>query len=181
MHHATRLDPFDKLRVTATIPERAQPRSLDGYLEVMTRAVFQAGVSWAMIAQRWDAFRRAFCDFDARRVAAFDDIDIERALEERILRSPKKVRATIANAQALLAADQEFDGFNNYLRSFPSYEALCADMRKRFKFMGAMNVWYFLFRVGEPVPNFEEWVQTIPGEHPRMKEMVERARREGTI
>jgi hypothetical protein len=37
-------------------------------------------------------------------------------------------------------------------------------------------VWYFLFRVGEPVPRFETWVQTIPGDHPRMREMVERAR-----
>ncbi len=154
---------------------------MDGYLEVMTRAVFQAGVSWAMIAQRWDAFRRAFCDFDVQRVAAFDDVDIDRALAERILRSPKKVRATIANAQTILSLEKDYAGFKNYLRSFRSYDGLCADIRKRFKFMGAMNVWYFLFRVGEPVPNFEEWVKTIPGDHPRMQEMVERARREGTL
>jgi len=167
--------------VTSTIPERAQPHSLDGYLEVMTRAVFQAGVSWAMIAQRWDAFRRAFHDFDIERVAAFDDLDVEQALQERILRSPKKVRATIANAQTILALDKEYGGLRNYLNAFASFDALSTDMRKRFKFMGAMNVWYFLFRVGEPVPQFEQWVQTIPGDHPRMKEMVERAQREGTL
>ena len=167
--------------MTSTIPERAEPRSLDGYLEVMTRAVFQAGVSWAMIAQRWEAFRRAFSDFDVGRVATFDDVDIDRALQENILRSPKKVRATIANAQTILALDQQYGAFKAYLHAFPNYDELCADIRKRFKFMGAMNVWYFLFRVGEDVPPFEEWVKTIPGDHPRMQEMVERARREGTL
>ena len=43
--------------------------------------------------------------------------------------------------------------------------------------MGDMNVWYFLFRTGEAVPPFESWVKTIRGEHPRMREMVERARK----
>lgn len=165
--------------MTATIPDRAEPRSLDGYLEVMTRAVFQAGVSWAMIAQRWNHFRGVFYEFDVARVAAFGEADIERALQANILRSPKKVRATIANAQALLALDQQYVGFRNYLRSFASYDGLSADFRKRFKFMGPMNVWYFLFRVGENVPPFAEWVQTIPGDHPRMREMVEKARAAG--
>nr|MDQ2664369.1 hypothetical protein [Candidatus Eremiobacteraeota bacterium] len=63
---------------------------------------------------------------------------------------------------------------------FESYDALAVDFRKRFKFMGEMNVWYFLFRVREPVPTFERWVQTIRGDHPRMAEMVERARALGT-
>jgi hypothetical protein len=45
--------------------------------------------------------------------------------------------------------------------------------------MGDMNVWYFLFRTGERVPAFESWVQTIRGDHPRMREMVERARLQG--
>ncbi len=53
------------------------------------------------------------------------------------------------------------------------------DFKKRFAFMGEMNVWYFLFRTGEAVPRFESWVETIPGEHPRMREMVERARAAG--
>jgi len=164
-----------------TIPARAKPRSLDDYLEVMTRAVFQAGVRWSMIAARWEDYRRAFYDFRTDRVAAFDDLDVQRALQEQILRSPKKVRATVANAQTLLILDKEYNGFKNYLRSFSSYDRLCADFHERFKFMGPMNVWYFLFRVGEEVPQFEQWVETIPGDHPRMREMVEKARHEGTL
>jgi len=45
--------------------------------------------------------------------------------------------------------------------------------------MGEMNAWYFLFRIGEAVPTFEAWVTTIPGEHPRMREMVALARSQG--
>jgi hypothetical protein len=80
----------------------------------------------------------------------------------------------------ILELDRKRGGFANYLRSFADYATLTADVKKRFKFMGDMNVWYFLFRVHEPVPRFEHWVKTIPGEHPRMKEMVEKARAAGT-
>ncbi len=166
--------------MTDTIPEVIVPRSDADYLEVMTRAVFQAGVRWQQIAERWDAYRTAFAGFDPAQVAAYDDLDIERVLATPgILRMPKKVRATIANARALLEAAREHDGFANYLRSFDSYESLAKDLNRRFSLMGPMNVWYFLFRTGEPVPRFEAWVQTIRGEHPRMREMVEVARRQG--
>jgi hypothetical protein len=95
------------------------------------------------------------------------------------LRSARKVRATIANAAAIVEADRTHGAFGKYLRSFPDYATLAADFKRRFKFMGDMNVWYFLFRVHEPVPRFEHWVKTIPGDHPRMKEMVEQARSAG--
>ncbi|MGC1381052.1 MAG: DNA-3-methyladenine glycosylase I [Candidatus Baltobacteraceae bacterium] len=163
-----------------TIPEVVDPASLADYLEVMTRAVFQAGVSWKQIAEHWEAYATAFARFDPNRVAAYDEIDLVRVLETPgILRMPRKIRATIRNAAALLEADRAYGGFANYLRSFASYAALAKDFKKRFAFMGEMNVWYFLFRVGEPVPPFESWVQMIPGEHPRMREMVERARAVG--
>lgn len=164
------------------IPERILAPSLNDYLEVMTRAVFQAGVSWAMIASKWDDFRRAFFDFDISRVAAFDEGDIERLMaHENILHSTKKIRATIQNAQTILELERSHKGFVNYLRSFANYTAFEKDFRKRFKFMGEMNVWYFRFRVGEDVPAFEQWLPTIQGDHPRMREMVELARANGTF
>jgi len=166
--------------VAATIPDVIEPASLADYLELMTRAVFQAGVRWKQIADPRDAYREAFAGFDPQRIAAYDEIDVERVLATPgILRTPKKVRATVANAAALLQTDREYGGFANYLASFDSYEALAKDFKKRFKFMGDMNVWYFLFRAGRPVPRFESWVTTIPGEHPRMREMVEQARSQG--
>ena len=163
-----------------TIPNVIEPASLADYLEVIARAVFQAGVSWKQIAEHWDAYRRAFDAFDPARVAAYDELDVERVLATAgVLRSPRKVRATIADAKALLEAAREHDGFVQYLRSFDSYEALAKDFKRRFKLMGNMNVWYFLFRVGEPVPRFDSWVQSIAGDHPRMREMVDRARHQG--
>ncbi len=164
----------------ALIPEVVKPDSLAGYFEVMTRAVFQAGVSWRQIADHWQAYREAFASFDPVQVAAYDDVDIDRVLATPgILRMPRKVRATIANAAMLLETDREYHEFSTYLRSFDSYAGLAKDFKKRFTFMGDMNVWYFLFRVGEPVPRFEHWVQTIRGEHPRMREMVDLARSAG--
>ena len=135
-----------------------------------------------MIAAKWDGFREAFYNFDVARVAAFDEGDVARlCADENILRSPKKIRATIKNAQTILELDGAHDGFAKYLRSFPDYATFAKDFRKRFKFMGDMNVWYFRFRIGEDVPNFEQWLPTIEGEHPRMKEMVAKARAEGTF
>jgi DNA-3-methyladenine glycosylase I len=163
-----------------TIPDVIEPIAPADYFEVMTRAVFQAGVSWKQIAGAWDAYREAFANFDPARVAAYDDLDVERVLATPgVLRMPRKVRATIANAQALIAVAAEYGSIAEYLRCFDSYPALAEDMKKRFTLMGDMNVWYFLFRTGHPVPRFEEWVTTIRGEHPRMREMVERAREAG--
>jgi DNA-3-methyladenine glycosylase I len=146
----------------------------------MTRAVFQAGVSWKQIAAHWPAYRAAFADFDPARVALYDDLDIERVLAvPGILRMPRKVRATVANAKALLEVEREHGSIDNYLRSFESYKTLAKDIKARFALMGDMNVWYFLFRTGTAVPPFETWVATIRGDHPRMREMVQRAREQG--
>jgi DNA-3-methyladenine glycosylase I len=163
-----------------SVPEVIQPSSTADYLRVMTRAVFQAGVKWKQIADHWDAYETAFAGFDPAQVARFDDLDVDRILETPgILRMRRKVRATIENAKALLQTQSEFGGIANYLRSYASYADLAKDFKKRFTFMGDMNVWYFLFRVGERVPRFESWVETIPGDHPRMREMVDRARAAG--
>jgi len=162
------------------IPEVIEHPTPAQILEIITRAVFQAGVKWSQIAEHWDAYRQAFANFDPPQVAAFDSIDAERILaQDGVLRVPRKVKATIANAAALVAIEREFGGFHAYVRSFTAYAPLAKDMRKRFAFLGDMNVWYVLFRCGEPVPRFEPWVKTIPGTHPRMREMVELARARG--
>ena len=166
--------------MTTAIPEIVSDPSPAQILEILTRAVFQAGVKWSQIAQHWDAYRLAFADFDPAQVAAFDSIDAERILaQDGVLRVPRKVKATIANAEALLAIERAFGSFHAYVASFSGYPPLAKDMKKRFAFLGDMNVWYVLFRCGESVPRFESWVKTIPGAHPRMREMVELARARG--
>jgi hypothetical protein len=51
-------------------------------------------------------------------------------------------------------------------------------LKRRFHFLGELSVYYLLFLVGEDVPPFEEWERRVPGDHPRMREMVALARSE---
>src|SRR5215210_5408865 len=125
------------------VPRRINPSSLNDYLEVMTIGVFQAGVSWALVEGKWDGFRRAFKKFDVQKVAAFTADDIDRLTEdESILLSCKKIAATVKNAQTMLELDARPGGFKKYLRSFDSYDQLSADLRKKFKFVGELTVYY---------------------------------------
>jgi 3-methyladenine DNA glycosylase Tag len=162
------------------IPERALPESLAGYLAVMSRAIFQAGLSWKLIESKWDAYLRLFDGFDPVRVAHYGDADVERIMTDGgVVRTRKKIVATIENARTMLRLDGEHAGFAKYLRSFADYDALAADLRAQFAFLGPLSVYYFTFLVGERVPRFEEWEQTVTGDHPRMREMIARARYDG--
>ena len=57
-------------------PEQIEAASLADYLDVMTRAVFQTGLSWRVIEAKWPGFREAFFSFDPKRVAAFTQEDM---------------------------------------------------------------------------------------------------------
>lgn len=157
------------------IPDKIVPTKLGDYLEIMTIAVFQAGMNWALIQNKWNSFRVAFANFDPGAVSKFKQSDIDRLMEDSgIIRSEKKIRGTIENARLMLELESEFGSFQKYLRSFETYEELSADIQTRFNFVGELSVYYLLFRVGEPVPPFEKWSTTIEGHHPRMREMVEK-------
>ncbi len=162
------------------IPERIEHPRLSDYLAVMSRAIFQAGLSWKMIESKWDAYLRLFGGFDAERVASFDETDVERILADGgIVRTRKKMVATIANARTLLALDREYEGFERYLSSFASYDELATDLHARFKFLGPLSIYYFVFLTVGRVPRFEDWEGTVPGDHPRMREMIAHARATG--
>ena len=77
--------------------------------ERMSLEAFQSGLSWAIILRKRDRFREVFHDFDPEKVAAFDDADIQRLLEDAgIVRNRLKIEATISNARTLLALDGSF-------------------------------------------------------------------------
>lgn len=161
----------------ADIHTRFQPRALADYLAVMSRAVFQAGLSWAHIDRQWERLAAAFGGFDPATIAKYRPEDVARiGRTPGIVHSERKVRATIHNAQTMLQLDKRFGGFARYLRSFSSYEAVSADIKERFAFVGDVSVYYFLFRVGEKVPSFVRWAKTVKGEHPRIREMASAAK-----
>jgi DNA-3-methyladenine glycosylase I len=61
---------------------------------------FQAGLSWITILRRRPTFRTAFAGFDIDAVAAFDERDVERLMNDPgIIRNRAKVEATISNAR----------------------------------------------------------------------------------
>lgn len=154
-------------------PEKIHASEPGQYLEIMTRAAFQAGLSWQQIDGKWDNFRKAFRDFDCLKVAEMTEDDVERlAQDEGIIRSRAKIQGTIDNARSLLELERTYGSVRSYMRSFGSYKELSADLQKRFKHLGELSVYYLLFLVGEDVPPFEEWSKTVAGKHPRMKEMV---------
>jgi 3-methyladenine DNA glycosylase/8-oxoguanine DNA glycosylase len=156
-----------------TVHNRIATPSLSDYLAVMSRAVFQAGLSWAAIDRQWVALCDAFGGFDPSRVARYRDEDIRRIMAHPgILHSERKIRATVANAQALLELDRAHGGLRTYLRSHGSYGELTADLRAHFKNVGDISAYYFLYRVGEDVPAFGRWIKTVEGDHPRIREMV---------
>src|SRR6516164_137733 len=141
------------------IPLKITPRDLSDYLAVMSKAVFQAGVSWRAIDARWDEFESAFEKFVPEKVARFDEHKIQELLSNtKLLKTESKIRATIQNAVTLIKLDTKYDGYRNYLQSFPSYDHLAKDLCKNFGQVGPLSAYYFLFRVGEPVPDFTAWV-----------------------
>jgi DNA-3-methyladenine glycosylase I len=73
------------------------------HLERLTLEAFQSGLSWRTILLKRPAFREAFDDFDADRVAAYDASDVERLMSDAaIVRNLAKVNAAITNARATL-------------------------------------------------------------------------------
>jgi hypothetical protein len=143
---------------TGSPPEQITPRSLDDYLEVMSKAVFQSGMSWKVVEAKWPGTREAFHDFNVAEVAAFDDQEIDALTQDtRVIRNYRKLNAIVSNAQKMRALDEEYDGFVNYLRVHGDFDATLAAIRKDFKFMGPTGIYYFLYVVGEEVPPHEEF------------------------
>ena len=116
----------------------------------------QAGLSWITILRRREGYRKAFADFDVKKIAAFTDSDVERRMQDTgIIRNRLKVLSAITNAQKFIEVQNEFSSFDKYLYSFmpdgkpivnhtniipastPISDAISKDMKKRgFKFFG---------------------------------------------
>jgi hypothetical protein len=163
---------------TDRIPRVVPNPTLQDHLAIMTRAVFQAGLSWAMIDLHWEDYQRAFDGFDVVKVAGYDDADVERLMRAGgVVHSRPKIAGTVRNARALLDLEREFGSIASYQQSFASYDALRRDTRKRFAYLGDLNTYYWVFRTGGAVPDLEEWMKGQERDHPRMREMVQLAKR----
>ena len=141
------------------IPPRQRPAHDSGYLEQMTKSVFQAGFSWKVVRDKWPNFQRAFEGFDIDRVAAYDARDVDGLLADAaIVRNGRKIEATVYNAQVMQQLIAEHGSFHRYLRSMDDldYPSRRRELRQRFKHLGPTGIFTFLWCVDESVPSWED-------------------------
>ena len=79
----------------------------------------QAGLSWSTVLNKRDGYRKAFDNFDAEKIARYDDKKINGLLANPdIIRNKLKINATVINAQAFLNVQQAFGSFDDYIWLF---------------------------------------------------------------
>jgi DNA-3-methyladenine glycosylase I len=142
-------------------PKKIKPAKLADYLETMSKAVFQTGISWRVVETKWPGTMDAFKGFEPAVVARFNAGDVDNLVaDSRIIRNRRKIEGIIENAQRMLELEREYGSFKKYLRSFRSYNDLEKDLKRQFRFVGETGIYYFLWVVGEKVPPWEEWNKT---------------------
>ncbi len=112
----------------------------DALFEVMCLQVFQAGLTWKMILDKRDAFRRAFAGWKIDAVAALGPDDVERLRQDGgIIRNRLKIEAVIENARRAQSLRDEHGSFCQWFYhglEGEEYPALARELRRTFKFMG---------------------------------------------
>jgi DNA-3-methyladenine glycosylase I len=130
----------------------------------------QAGLSWSTILNKRDNYRKAFDNFDARRIARYTDKKIARLLADAgIVRNRLKISATVQNAKAFLAVQREFGSFDGYIWRFvggrpkqnrrrnmygvpastPASDGMSKDLIERgFKFVGSTICYAYMQATG---------------------------------
>lgn len=143
-----------------TPPAKIVPQSLNDYLEIMTKSVFQSGMSWKVVESKWPGIREALHNFDVFEVANLDEQDIDSLVQDtRVIRNRRKLNAIVHNAQKILQLDKEHGSFQRYLRSHGEFDATLKAIRKDFKFMGPTGIYVFLYVTGEAVIPHEEFTE----------------------
>ncbi|WP_324719843.1 DNA-3-methyladenine glycosylase I [Salinimicrobium sp. HB62] len=138
--------------------------------EFLILETFQAGLSWITILRKRENFRRAFDDFDYRKIADYSENKLENLMQDSgIIRNRLKIKATVSNAQAFIKVQEEFGSFSSYIWNFVDNspvqndwkdlkqvpattaisDALSKDLKKRgFKFVGSTVVYAHMQATG---------------------------------
>lgn len=138
--------------------------------EFMVLDAFQAGLSWRTILYRREGFRKAFANYDLKKIAKFGEDKVEALMQDTaIIRNQLKIRATINNAQRFMEVQKEFGTFDKYIWQFtggkpingkrtstgavpatsPESDAMSKDLSKRgFKFVGSTICYAFMQAAG---------------------------------
>lgn len=132
--------------------------------EMLILEGFQAGLSWACILKKREAFSHAFDEFDVQKISAYD-ADKLAALQDDpgIVRNRLKIQAAVTNARVFRQIQQEWGSFDRYLWHWtdgqtvfevgnvrsPLSDSISKDLKKRgMKFVGTVTIYSYLQAVG---------------------------------
>ena len=100
------------------IPPQRRPKNDDGYFEVLSQSVFQAGFSWEVVRRKWPNFRKAFSNFKIATVVRMGPRDVSRLLRDSsIIRNGEKLAAVMQNARIVQRLQREHGSFANFIQS----------------------------------------------------------------
>ena len=87
--------------------------------EFLVLESFQAGLSWAIVLKKREAFRAAFDQFDVHKISKYKEKKVQQLLQNpAIIRNRQKIAAAINNAQRFLEVQKEFGSFDRYIWQF---------------------------------------------------------------
>jgi DNA-3-methyladenine glycosylase I len=140
------------------------------HFEFLVLEAAQAGLSWSIVLKKREGYRRAFSQFDPRKVARYTKSRIQKlAADPSIIRNRLKIEATVRNARAFLAIQDEFGSFDAYcwpfvdgrprrnrwkaMREIPATsresDAFSKDLKRRgFSFVGSTIIYAHMQAVG---------------------------------
>ena len=136
-------------------------------IELLILEGFQAGLSWITVLKKREAFRKAFDNFDVKKVSEYDEEKINALLENKdIIRSRGKITAAINNAKIFIEIQKEFGSFSNYIWGFTDNKVIknttgeipvktelsdmvSKDLKKRgMKYTGSVIIYSYLQAIG---------------------------------
>ncbi|MGL5112336.1 MAG: DNA-3-methyladenine glycosylase I [Flavobacterium sp.] len=150
--------------------------------EFLLLETFQAGLSWITILNKRDNFKKAFDDFDYKKIAKYSDDKIQELLQDAgIIRNKLKVYSAVTNAQNFIKIQEEFGNFSSYIWAFidhkpidncpknlkeipstsPLSDMISKDLKKRgFKFVGSTVIYAHMQATGMVNDHVEDcWVR----------------------
>ena len=166
-----------------------------GQFEFLMMEVMQCGLNWNMMIQKREIFRRCFQNFDYDKIAEYDETDLERIMNTPgMIRSPRKIKAVIHNAQCFQKMREIFGSFSAYLWAYSDgktilyhkhsegyipvsnglSDRISRDLKCRgFKFLGTVTMYSHLQACGIindhslDCPRYREIVENYPTVHKR--------------
>ena len=135
--------------------------------ELLILESFQAGLSWLIVLNKREAFRKAFDNFDIDKIVNYDDAKIEELMNNSgIIRSKNKIISAINNAKIFKEIQKKYGSFSKYIWSYTDYkivkrvsknlpvstplsDRISKDLKKRgMKYVGTVIIYSYLQAIG---------------------------------